>query len=145
MKSLFTRLKMLKTVIPALLIILLASSCFKDHPIIPPKAEITRIYDITEHSAVFEIKVTGHSNAQSEILNYRVDSISLNQTKIEVQFIYFTHGVRRLNDSYTDTITNLSGQTTYTITLVYNGYFDIGGPNEWKSFTLGKAQSFTTK
>jgi hypothetical protein len=126
--------------------ILLVSSCFKYYTNIPPKAEITNIYNITESSATVDVKVTKQSNA-----NYVVDfhlSVDTIGNPYNVQTINLIDTVvNSLNNSYTTVISKLKSKTLYSLSLYFYGNFDTGGPNqgEWQGFTIGATKTFTTK
>lgn len=69
-------------------IIIFNYACKKE--IIPPQAEITNIYNITDSSANVDVKVTKQSNAEYGDLDLIVDSTSISGSKTQVQFIYFS-------------------------------------------------------
>ena len=111
---------------------------------IPPQADITNIYNITDTSVNVDVQVTKQSNSQYDIgLSLIVDSVPINGNKIKVQQVYFDV-VDRLASSYSTKISNLKNKTLYSIYLYYGGVFDIGGPNESEYFTIGSPKTFTT-
>ena len=128
-------------------IMLSAWSCIYDPPIIPPKAEITNIYSITDNSAVVDVKVTRQSNASSCSFGLSIDSISDDGLKHNITDIKFNGNDNgsNLKELYTIPISNLKSKTKYILQLGFGGMFDIGGPNELRSFTIGEEKTFTTQ
>ena len=121
------------------------STCGKKTEIIPPKAEITNIYNITDSTANVDVTVTQQSNAEYEFFGLIVDSTSTTGSITQVQIITFTReSVIKLNNSYSTKISKLKSQTQYSIHLYLDGYFDIGGPTDKHSFNIGEKKSFTT-
>ncbi len=107
---------------------LILCSCIKQKPIIPPKAEITNIYNVTNNSAYVDIEVTKQSNAEVGFLALIIDSMSKVNTKTQVQYIAVTpQSVITFNNKYTIIISNLKSKTLFSIYLLFTGSFDLGG------------------
>ena len=124
-------------------IIFFAYACGKE--IVPPQAEITKIYNITDNSATVDVKVTKQSNAWAgEYFSLSVDSISKKGEKTQVQYVYFAKDSDSLNNFYTAKISNLKSKTQYYLYLIFSGYYDIGGPNQTETDTIGTTKTFTT-
>lgn len=120
-------------------------ACQKNQPIIiPPKAEITNIYNITDSTAQVDVQVTSQSNAQvDDDFGLIIDSISLNGNKIQVSIENF-NVERRLINSYSTKISNLKSKTQYYVYLYYGGEFNIGDTYEMEFFDIGSPKIFTT-
>lgn len=129
--------------ITTFLILFLIISC-EQKTAIPPQAEITNIYNITDSTAQVDVLVTKPSNAQGdEGFGLIVDTISINGNIIEVQTVDFSV-IDRLTNNYSAKISNLKSKTHYSIYLSYTGEFDIGGPDQLETFNIGSPKTFTT-
>ena len=130
------------------LIALFVGACVKMKEIIPPKAEITNIYNITDSTVNVDVQVTRQSNAWQEHFYLNVDSISNAGDKFQVQTISLNPSnnapLFHLNNSYSTKISKLKIKTKYSLGLYFSGEFDLGGPNEWHNFSIGELKSFTT-
>jgi len=121
---------------------ILTQSCFKTD-IIPPQAEITNIYNITDTSASFDVVVTSQSNAEyDETYMIWIDSLKITPISFPTYTVYFYPPV--LDSIYTVTVRGLNSNTHYFSRIHYEGLFDIGGPTDLKQFFLGEQKEFTT-
>ena len=119
---------------------LLGCNLINEPKVIPPSAQITNIYNITDSSAQFTVQVTQQSNATNGnllISVYYGASISNLDTA-------FNLSNDPLPTSISGKISNLKGQTEYTIQLYFNGTFG-GGTTYEEDFNIGSPKSFTTK
>ena len=119
-------------------------SCIKNPDIIPPEAEITNIYYITDTSARFDVVVTSHSNAQyGDSYRIWIDSSEITLFAFPLYSKSCCYPLT-LDSIYSVTITELFPNTRYFARIYYEELFDIGGPNEMKTFLLGEPKEFTT-
>ena len=130
--------------ITTFLILFLIISC-EQKTAIPPQAEITNIYNITDTSANVDVQVTKQSNANGvEEMSLVIDSITKTGNKLKVEMWGLTGSTYTLNSSYSTVITNLKSKTQYYIYLNFQGIYDIGGSNATENFNIGSPKTFTT-
>ena len=117
-------------------------SCFKQPDIIPPEAEIVELKDITDTSASFKVIVTSWSNAEyDEYITIWIDTLEITLTSPIFSYPFYP---MVLDSIYTVDVTGLYPNTHYYSRIYYDGLFNIGGPNEMKTFLLGEEKEFTT-
>ena len=122
-----------------LLITFVLQACFDKAEIIFPEGEITRIYNITDTSATFDVVITRPSNAQwDEAYEIWLDTIPLEENPpLEA-------GGSAPDTFFTITVSELMSNTHYFARLRYYGTFDVGGPNESMNRFIGEQKEFTT-
>jgi hypothetical protein len=104
---------------------------------IPPSAQITNIYDITDSSAQVDVQVTKLSNAENGAFGLSVTSnVGSNQN----------FGIATLPTigNYSIKISNLTNNTIYSLQIYFEGTFG-GGTTYEEDFNIGAPKSFTTK
>ncbi len=117
-------------------------SCIKTPDIIPPEAEITEIYGITDSSASFSVVVFKKSNAQWDY-GYEIwlDTVPLEE-RLPLIAKSLTEVV--LDSFYIANLTGLYSNSQYFARIRYYGVYDIGGPNDLKESFVGEQKEFTT-
>jgi hypothetical protein len=119
------------------LFFLLGCNYINEPTAIPPSAQITNIYDITDTSAQVDVQISGNTNAQSGYLY-------LNVYKNNVMIISSPAYSTPLSASYSFSISKLNEQTEYSLQLYFSGIFG-GGTSYEQDFNIGSPKSFTTK
>jgi len=140
----FESMKIKIILLPVLMGIVFNSCClYKDPDIIPPEAEITEIYNITDTSASFTIVVTSESNSQWDSgFEIWLDTLSVEESSPPISGSSI--GPDAIVGLYNVTISELSSDTHYFARIHYSGVFDIGGPNELEHYFIGEQKEFIT-
>lgn len=115
--------------------------------VVPPDAEITKVYNITDTSAYVDIKVYQQPQAlaiEGFGIEVYFDSVTNNNgisPKI-VQYINIMGSNNTINTSYTTIISHLKCKTQYSVNLYFGGEV-FGGPN-YVDYFNGSSKTFTT-
>ncbi len=127
--------------------LLFITACSDEDSAIPPQAEITNIYNVTDSSVNVEVIVSRQSNAEGQqTLELIIDSISESGNKMQFTKYPLTPAVNSyLKNSYTATISNLKNKTQYFIYLYFYGEFNLFGTALFENFDIGSPKTFTTQ
>ena len=118
------------------------SGVFNNPVYIPPSAQITNIYNITDSSAQVDVQITEQSNAQWGGMDLFVYFYGTLPSSNYVSGIII--GNDPLPTSFSGKISNLKSQTEYSLQLYFEGQFDNNGGQIAKDFYVGTPKTFKT-